>query len=82
MVADAGTLIGLLTVLAGVVYALYEWRVGAAVLREWWPGRGEADRRTDRILEEHGRGGPPEPDIASQLNEALRRPPAPPPRRP
>ena len=77
---DVGwTLTGLLPALAGVVYAVYRWRVVAAVVRDVWPARSEADRRTARLLDAHGRGGPDEPDVASRLNDALRRPPAPPP---
>ena len=74
MASDAGLLIGLLAALAGVVLAVYEWRVVAAVLREWLPG--DTDRRTAELLD-RGRGGTPEPDLAARLADEVRRPPRP-----
>ena len=74
MLRDPFTLIGLLAALAGVVLAVYEWRVLAAVLRGWLPS--DAERRTARLLK-RGRGGADEPDLAARLADELRRPPRP-----
>ena len=74
MASDVGLLIGLLAALAGVVLAVYEWRVVAAVLQTWLPN--DADRRTADLLD-RGRGGVGEPDLEARLEEEVRRPPRP-----
>ena len=74
MTGDPFALIGLLAALAGVVLAVYEWRVVAAVLHTWLPS--DADRRTAALLGRE-RGGEDEPDLATRLADEMRRPPRP-----